>query len=987
MSSLPVPNETVVTLLFSDIEGSTRRWEHHPRAMAVALARHDALMRSAIVAAGGTVFKTVGDAFCAVFPEPGAALAAAVAAQQALAAESWVEIGGLRVRMAIHTGAAERRDDDYFGPNVNRVARLLGAAHGGQVLASGRVVEQVAPGAGTGLAFRDLGQHRLRDLIETERLFQLLAPDLAADFPPPKTLDAQLRGLPVPPTPLIGRDREVATVRALFAIDDQGGRGVADTRLVTLTGPGGAGKTRLSLHLAATLAPAFDDGVVFVPLAPLTDSALVLQEIANRLGIQDPGGGTREDLFAELAPLDLFMVLDNFEQVMDATPIVAEMLAACPRLTVLATSRERLNLRGERELPVPPLPLPDAADLSEEFDLAHGGAALVERVSESAAVQLFLDRATATKPSFTLTPENAAAVAEICRRLDGLPLAIELAAARVRMMTPEAMLKRLDRRLDLLAGGARDLPSRQQTMRNTVAWSYDLLSPEEQRLFARLAVFSGGASAEAADAVLGLDGLDDDAASAEWIDFGALEMLVDKSLVRLYDLASGESRFGMFETIRDYAAEQLARGEEAGVVARWHAHYFLARALEAADLLEGPAQAEWLNRLEHDHANLRTALAWLRDHDPAGAIRLGGALGRFWRLRGHFHEGRRQLDSLVQLPVAAVDPRDRIAVLNGAGVLAEAQGDVSRAGALHADALAIARQTGDQEAIARSLNNLGVVAYAHGSYDEAETLLNENLAIARGLGDDAIVATALTDLGNVAFYRRDLEGARARFQESLDLFRAIGDDAEVANALNNLGSVATAMGSYAAAEVLFNEALHLRQGVGDKKGIAGALNNLAENVRLQGDLERASALFRDSLRLTHETGDRLTSAIALENLARIDLQQGHEGLAGARYAEALVLYNAVGDWPGISSCLAGVATIAAHRGHPAVATRLLGAATSYADAAGLGDQTEPEHITPDAVRESLGDEVFSATWLVGQGLAVDRVVAEATAFILETDTP
>lgn len=972
-----------VTLLFSDIEGSTRRWEHHPRAMNLALARHDALLRSAIVAAGGTVFKTVGDQFCAVFASPDAAIAAAVAVQRALAAESWVEIGGLRVRMAIHTGPAEQRDNDYFGPSVNRVARLLGAAHGGQILVSGRVAGQATAGPGTGVAFRDLGQHRLRDLIEAERLFQLLAPDLPADFPPLKTLDSQLRGLPVPPTPLIGRDHEVATVRSLLAIDEAGGRGANAARLVTLTGPGGAGKTRLSLHLAATLAPSFADGIVFVPLAPLTESSLVMQEIATRLNVQDPDGArTREAVIAELESLDLFMVLDNFEQVMDATPNVAELLAACPRLTVLATSRERLNLRGERELPVPPLPLPAPSDLSEEYDLHHGGARLVERVSESAAVRLFIDRATATKPNFELTADNAAAVAEICRRLDGLPLAIELAAARVRMLTPAAMLSRLDRRLDLLAGGARDLPSRQQTMRNTVAWSYDLLSPDEQRLFARLAIFSGGATTEAADAILGLDGI---ATDTEPLDFGALEMLVDKSLVRLDDSAGDETRIAMFETIRDYAAEQLARSDEAPTIARWHAQFYLDRAVAAAEYLEGPAQTDWLNRLERDHANLRAALAWLRRHDPAGATRLGGALVQFWLLRGHFTEGRAQLDSLAQLPIDDVALDDRIAVLNGAGVLAESQGDSGRAGQLHAEALAIARLTGDKEAISSSLNNLGVVACNHGNYDLAESLLNENMAIARELNDTAMVATALTDLGNVAFNRGDAEGARARFQSSLDLFRAIGDEARVASLLNNLGTVAIGDSAYAAAEVLLNEALHLSRAVGDKKGISRALNNLAEAVRYQGDLERATTLYRDTLQIAQETGDRLTSAIALENLARIDLQQGNEEQAGARYAEALVLYHAVSDWIGITTCLAAVATIAARRGHPDVATRLLGAAASFATAAGLDEPAEPELISPDELRAVLGDAIFAATWLVGQGMAVDRVVAEATAFILVTE--
>ncbi|MDQ3696329.1 MAG: tetratricopeptide repeat protein [Chloroflexota bacterium] len=969
-----------ITLLFSDIEGSTRRWEHHPRAMALALARHDALLRAAIQDHGGTVFKTVGDAFCAVFATAEAAMRAAVAAQRTLAAESWVEIGGLRVRIAIHTGEAERRDNDYFGPSVNRVARLLGAAYGGQVLISGRVAELVREQPLAGISLRDLGQHRLRDLIETERIFQLVASDLPLDFPPPKTLDSQLRGLPVPPTPLIGRDQEVAAVREWLGFDASGSPRRDGARLVTLTGPGGAGKTRLALHLASVLVPEFADGVVFVPLADLTDSALVLPAIAARLEVVDPGEGrTREALIERLQPLDLLMVLDNFEQVMAATPIVAELLAACPRLTVLATSRERLNLRGERELPVPPLPLPELVPLGA----GAGESRLVERVGESAAVRLFLDRASATKPSFELTAENAPAIAEICRRLDGLPLAIELAAARIRMLSPSALLGRLDRRLDLLAGGARDLPSRQRTMRNAVAWSYDLLTPEEQRLFARLAIFAGGAASESAEAILSLDGL---AAGTEPLDFGILEMLVDKSLVRLDHGADDETRIAMFETIRDYAAEQLALGEEAPMVAGWHARHYLARAVEAAPGLEGPAQVESLNRLERDHANLRAALDWLGAHDAAAATTLGGALWRFWLLRGHFSEGRARLERLIQLPAANVSAADRIAVLNGAGVLAESQGESEHAARLHAEALALARDAGDSRAIASSLNNLGVVAMNQGDYERADTLLNENIAIARELGDAMSEAKALTDLGNVAYYRGNLDQAAVSYQSSLDLVRQIGDVTEIADALNNLSVIAFSGESYAAAGLLLDEALRLRQSVGDKKGIAQVLNNQAEVARHQGDVERATTLYQDTLRLGQEIGDRLTSAVALESLAGLDLRHGDDGPAGARYAEALVLYQVIADWLGLTTTLTGIATIALRRGHPVVAARLLAAAEQFRGRANLDDAAEPNHTNSDEVRAALGDAAFEAAWLVGQGLSVERAVDAATAFMVETAT-
>ncbi|HEU0115263.1 MAG TPA: adenylate/guanylate cyclase domain-containing protein, partial [Thermomicrobiales bacterium] len=454
------------TFLFTDIEGSTRLWERQPRAMAAALALHDALLRGAIETAGGVVFKTIGDAFCAVFPSPAAAIAAAVAAQRALADAEPELAAPLRVRMAIHAGEAEARDGDFFGPPLNRAARLLAVAHGQQALVSRAASDLAREQLPTDLELRDLGLHALKDLPQPERIFQIAAPGLPAAFPPLRTPDHLLRGVPRHPTPLIGREREIAVARDLFGFAPPAGGSAggmaAPARLLTLTGPGGAGKTRLALHLALTLGAEFADGSLFVSLADLTDPALAPVAIAGALdrldGVADAAG---ERLRDRLGDRHLFLVLDNFEQVMGATATVAELLANCPRLAILATSRERLNLRGERELPLPPLALP-AGRGGAGGGVAGGEAALAE-IGGADAVRLFVERAQAVKPDFALTADNAAAVVEICRRLDGLPLAIELAAARTRLLPPPALLARFDRRLDLLGGGSRDLPARQQT--------------------------------------------------------------------------------------------------------------------------------------------------------------------------------------------------------------------------------------------------------------------------------------------------------------------------------------------------------------------------------------------------------------------------------------------------------------------------------------------------------------------------------------------
>jgi class 3 adenylate cyclase len=464
------PLTGTVTFLFTDIEGSTRLWEHNALAMQSALARHDELLRSVVEGCGGYVFKTVGDAICAVFPTAPDALQAALETQRRLLSSVWEQSGPLFVRMALHTGAAEERDGDYFGPPVNRVARLLSAAHGGQVLLSLPTQELVRDQLPAGTSLRDLGEYRLKDLFRPERVYQLLAPGLPVEFPPLRTLDAYRNNLPLQPTPLIGREKEVAEVCERLARPE--------VRLLTLTGAGGTGKTRLGLQAAAELTERFEDGVFFVPLAAISDPTLVLPAVAGTLGVKEAGGQPLlESLEYYLGEKRILLVTDNFEQVLEAAPVVTGLLSAASKVKVLATSRIPLRLYGEHEYAVPPLGLPDPERPPS-----------VESLTQYEAVRLFVERAQAAKADFSVTNDNAPAVAEICYRLDGLPLAIELAAARIKVLSPQKMLGRLGNRLKLLTGGARDLPERQRTLRSTIEWSYGLLEEGEKVLFARLSV-------------------------------------------------------------------------------------------------------------------------------------------------------------------------------------------------------------------------------------------------------------------------------------------------------------------------------------------------------------------------------------------------------------------------------------------------------------------------------------------------------------------
>src|SRR5215203_3060802 len=749
------PPTGTVTFLFTDIEGSTKLWEHNAQAMQAALARHDELLRRAIEERGGYVFKTVGDAFCAAFSTAIAPLEASLFAQRVLLSqEGWSEeTGPLRVRMALHVSGAEERDGDYFGPPLNRVARLLSAAHGGQVLLSAAAQEMVRDQLPVGTSLRDLGEHRLTDLFRPERVFQLSAPDLPVEFPPLRTLDVYRNNLPLQPTPLVGREKEVAQVCDLLRGDE--------TRLLTLSGPGGTGKTRLALQAAADLLEDFPDGTFFVPLATLSEAQQFLPVVAEMLGVRETGEQRFDEILKDyFHERQLLLILDNFEQVLGAAPQVTELLAVAPGLKVLATSRAPLGLYGEHEFPVPPLTLPD---LKRPPPL--------ERLTQYEAVGLFVERARALKPDFSITNESAPAVAEICVRLDGLPLAIELAAARIKMLPPKAMLQRLTSRLKLLTGGARDLPERQRTLRGTIEWSHALLDEGEQVLFGRLAVFSGGRTLEAIGAICDADG--DLTVEA----FEGISSLLNKSLLRQEEGPDGEPRFVMLETVHEFAREKLGQSAEAEEIKRVHAQYFLTLAEEAYPELRGADQLEWLERLEAEHDNMRAALTWaLKRNEAEVALRLGGALSVFWLLRDYHSEGRRWLQEALAIDGRG-SPGSRAMALAGAGRLASEQGDLDRVQQACEEGLELLAHEAREasEAKLNLLESLGWVAWQREELGQAQQLFEEILALSREMRDTWWLASSLFSLALVPHYLGDSERATELYEESIDLFRELGD--------------------------------------------------------------------------------------------------------------------------------------------------------------------------------------------------------------------
>jgi predicted ATPase/class 3 adenylate cyclase len=826
MADLP---SGAVTFLLSDVEGSTALWEQADEAMRVALARHDVLFDDVVSRHAGVHIRPrgEGDSRFAVFVHAHDAVVAALDIQRAFANEPWPTPRPIRVRIGVHSGEAQLREGDYYGTAVNRCARLRGIGHGGQVLLSGATTALARDQIPSDIGLLDLGPHRLKDLSQPEQVFQPTVTDLPSAFPPLTSIDSRPHNLPVQATPLLGREHEVEAVGALLS---QGG-----VRLVTLTGPGGMGKTRLGLQAAGEVLDAFEDGVFFVSLAPLTDPALVPVAIAQVLGLREVGDRSPLAMVREyVRERSLLLLLDNFEQVLPAASCVTALLEAGPRVQVLVTSRAALQLRGEREFPVPPLACPNLTHEQAPDDLQR-----------YAAVALFAERVASIRPTFVLTAENGAAVAEICVRLDGLPLAIELAAARIRVFSPQALLARLEHRLPLLTGGARDLPARQQTLRRAIAWSYDLLDQAEQKLFRRLAVCAGGFLLEAAEEMCAV-------AVGTQIDvLDVLASLVAKSLVRQDEGTDGEPRFVMLETIREYGLECLEENGEIADARLSYAAYYLASAEAASPHLRGPDQQSWLTRLDAERDNLRAVLNWsVTEHGEAQmGLRMAWALLWYWNVRGDIEEGRRLLEAVLTRTANAPSAL-RAKVLFIAAMFAKSQSDLERAKTLLEESLDDSRMYGDVEGTASALGGLSDLALERGEFDRARSLAGEAIVLAQNLGDQQMIALGQAGLGRIAHVAGDYAQAETAYAESLAMRQTLGDKHGVAWSLHYLALIAAERDDFSRALALDIESLRLRHEVDDRRGIAGCLEALAVLAIRDEQVERAARLLAaaDALR-------------------------------------------------------------------------------------------------------------------------------------------
>ena len=883
MAELP---SGTVTFLFSDISGSTRLAQERPAAWPDLLRRHQELMRAAFAAHGGVEVSTEGDSFFAAFASAAGAVAAAADAQRALAEEPWPEGGVIGVRIGIHTGEAIVSDGTYVGLAVHRAARIGGAAHGGQTLLSGATRALVVERLPGGTSLLALGRHRLRDLDASEEISQLLIEGLPSEFPPIRTLDATPNNLPIQATAFFGREQQIAGVIELLE----------SARLVTLTGPGGTGKTRLSLQVAAAHIARYPDGVYFVPLGSITQPELVVPAIAHGLGLPDRGGSKpMERLQVNLHDRKVLLVLDNFEQVTDAAPDVGALLAAAPTISLLVTSRSPLHVYGEREYPVPPLDVPDPDLLPPLAEL-----------SQYDSVALFVDRARAAIPSFSITDQNAPAVVEICFRVDGLPLAIELAAARVKLLSPEAILERLGRGMTLLAGGARDLPARQQTLRGAIAWSHDMLDDGDRRVFAALSTFVGGASFDAIEAVCSDPDLEV---------FECLESLVDKSLVRRSEGVDGEVRFGMLETIRDFASERLAEGGMAPEVRRRHAAWYLALAERVQPEVMGVDKGRWLDVLDQEHDNLRAAITWaIESGEVETAMRLVSALWRFWQMRGHLVEGLRRASEAIGMSDAERYP----------------------------------------ECLARALDAAGGLAYWMADGETASGFYERELEIQRKLGDRAAEAWVMYSMAFTDMYTRSASGtftfepvylarARTRMEEAVRIYREIGD------------RVGTAQALWGDANITWSLA----------PSIDGA------------EFEQARQNLLEALETFEEVGDSFMTAWTRYTLAMTDIRAGDLEIARRRLLDVLRVFHDAGDVSGYVLVLDGLAFIALEDGDRVRAARISGAVSVLERRTGTGLNPPNRGVLgfdPEVLRT---DSALAGPWADGAAMSPDEVIAYA----------
>ena len=912
MTDLPTGT---VTFLFTDIEGSTQLWEKYPEAMKSALAQHDAILKEAIESKHGQIIKSTGDGFHAVFATAIDAIRATLAAQHSL--QSLISNPfELKSRMGLHTGEAELRGNDYYGQALNRAARIMSAGHGGQILLSSITADLAREHLPIDVSLLDLGEHRLKDLIQPENIFQLLAPNLPKDFPAIHSLNILPNNLPFQVTSFVGREREMREANQLFAT----------TRLLTFIGPGGTGKTRLSLHVAADQLSEFKDGVWLVELAALADPSLILQSIASVFNLRMQMGMPLQEIVMDyLRAKNLLLILDNCEHLIEeCAQLVDHILRASLRIKFIASSREALGINGETIYRVPSLSVPTRAQNTRDA------------IEGLESVQLFVERARAANPKFELTDQNASSIAQICARLDGIPLALELAAARVALFSAEQIATRLDDRFKLLTGGSRTALPRQQTLRALIDWSYDILSEEERALLRRLAVFAGGWSFEAAEAICpDLDVLN------------LLTQLVNKSLV-LVDEQSDDSRYRLLETIRQYARDKLLEAGEAEKARNAHLKFFVAFSEMAGPQIDTDSVMDWIFKLDADYDNLRAAFEWGLDHDILASLRMVGSLANYWFRHGHGAEG-------IQMAAAALDRAD---------ILAEAN-----------------KQNMDREQMmihAKALQAMSFLCYSQGDNPNAYKAGDQCITFARQLNDQQMLATALAFSGSARLFEEDYATGREQIEEAVAIALQAGDKFARGMAFGMMAQIEMIVHhDMQAAETYEQQAMALT------KEIAGTWTSLmmyfgiGRGAMFRGDYALARERFTYCLPLFAQMKDEHRVNMIHSEFAHMDRYEGKLQQAEEGYRKTIVVWQKLGHRAAVAHQLECFAFLAKAHEEPERAVHLLGAAENLREKIKIHmqprEREEYDHELKD-LRTSMPELEFATLWAQGRTMTMDEAI-------------
>ena len=947
-----------ITFLFSDIVGSSRLWEDHSQAMRIAIARHDLIMRTSINEHNGQVVKQRGDGFHAVFASAYDAVDAAIAAQRNLQAENWDHmINAIRVRMSLHTSTAQLRDGDYYGPQLNRAARLESIAHGGQILISSATRELIRDELPNDVALLDLGMHRLKDLARPERVYQLVATGLPTEFPPLHSLDTKLNNLPIVHTSFIGRENELDEIRRLLADPD--------ILLLTLVGPGGIGKTRLVLMASAECIDEFSDGVWLVELASITEAELLPDQVASVFGVTAQearaGRGVTEVLMDYLRDKSLLLVLDNCEHLIGPCADFAGLiLQRCPNVKLLATSREEFAIPGENTYQVSPLPLAQGETAFSDLDIVP-------------SIQLFLERARVVRPEFGLTEDNGFVLADICRQLDGIPLAIELAAARVRVLSLEQISERLQDRFRLLTGGPRTVLPRHQTLLATMDWSYNLLSEPERALMRRLSVFSGGWALEAAEEVASYGGISRD----QVLDL--LTQLVDKSLVGASELGN-TMRYTMLETVRQYGDNKLSSHSETEEIYRSHAFYF-ARLAEHSDVgLRDARQLESLDILDAEHDNIRSALGWSIENGQIDlAFRLIAAMGWFWFMRGHWVESWRWLTKSLEIDADAAPSLRARAICRTGGFQLIRGNLIGTVVDLVEVALDIFRDENDQEGVAWCLNLLGQAGTFNPEQSEkAASYLSKSVEVFQSIGDDWGESWSTRYLGQIADIQGDYQRAYNLQKQALDGFDRIGDIWNVSHSYYLLGWSAYRYNDFQVAEWAYENSLQKCGIVADKVMEAHVLKGVAQLALQKKDIYYAEELFLEAIEACQKIGDETCYASAMKDLAEIKQRQGDNLKARELLGKSLRGYEQLGNEENMIWVIERFASLAYSSGDNGKAARLLGFCDTYYETGKLplpkifNDQ---HYQLVSSMKNLLGKDLYQQFAVQGAAMSLDEAVA------------